>query len=193
MIRGVLLICILLLTACNSTQDPPKDDEEGISVYVDANSYLQIYFLNKDKRFPFETGDQVEIEGTLIYHGINDRVIADMLPDAKWHGSLYPAGTMLAPLDESLIVLLKDVGGQKTPYEIEWPIDTDTRFVIISDQPFPKRWSETIDIGSSTQVCFRLEIEVERNVENGNYSLITFMPMGEIVDKLMLTELYNCR
>lgn len=191
MIRQISLVCLLFITACSFLPGPSRDDEENISVYLDADSYLQIFYPDETNQFPFETGDRIEIEGTLIYHGINDRVTTEILSDAKWHASLYPYGTMLSLEDEKLVVLLNDPSGQKEPFEIEWLMDNDTRFVIISDQPLPIRWLQRLDIGDSTQVCFGLAVEVQSDAENG--SIITFRPIGKIVGNMMLSEVRKCQ
>jgi hypothetical protein len=191
MTRGVLLVCLLCLTACSLLPSSSKDEENSIPVYVDAGSYFQIFYSDESNRFPFKTGDRVEIEGTLIYHGINDWVTTEILPDARWHASLYPYGNMLSLQDERLLVLLTDPSGQKEPFEMEWPIDNDTRFVVISDKPLPKMWFESLDIGNSTQVCISLAVEVQRDTESG--SLITFRPIGKIVSSLIRTEVRKCQ
>jgi hypothetical protein len=191
MIKGMLFVCLMFLSACSLLPGSSMGKEDSIPVYLDSNSFLQIFYPEETHQFPFETGDSVEIKGTLIYHGINDWVTSELLPDAKWHASIYPNGDMLSFEDERLIVLLNDPSGQREPFEIEWPIDNDTRFVIISDKPMPKRWFETLEIGNSTQVCFSLAVEVQKDTESS--SVITFRPVGEIVDNLILTEVRKCQ
>ena len=191
MTRKELLVYLLCLTACSLLPSSSKNEEESLPVYVDAGSYFQIFYSDEFNRFPFDTGDRVEIEGTLIYHGINDWVTTEILPDARWHASLYPDGKMLSLQDERLVVLLNDPSGQKEPFEMEWPVDNDTRFVIISDKPLPEKWFETVDIGNSTQVCISLAVEVQR--DTGSSSLITFRPIGKNVGSLILTEVRKCQ
>jgi len=164
--------------------------ETSIPVYLDAGSYFQIYYPDESTSFPFDTGDKVKVEGTLIYHGLNDWVTTHILPEAKWHASLYPYGKMVSPEDERLAVLLNDLNGQKEPFEIQWPVDNDTRFIIVSDQSLPQRWFETLDIGNATQVCFNLVVEVQSDTDSS--SIITLRPIGEIVNQLILTEVHDC-
>jgi hypothetical protein len=190
MFIGILLICMAyLLTACSFLSNAAQA-EESLPVYVEANAYLQIYYPAEAASFPFHTGDEVEIEGTLIYHGLNEWVTSNLLPAAKWHASLYPSGKMLSLTDENLSVLLTDRSGQKEPFAIVWPVDNDTRFIIVSEQPMPQSWFEELDIGNATQVCFSLAVEVQSEPDNS--SLITLRPTGEMVDHLILTEVRRC-
>jgi hypothetical protein len=189
MITGALFVCIACLAACSFLPDKSQA-EESLPVYTDATSSFQIYYPAEAASFPFHTGDQVEIEGTLIYHGLNEWVTTNLLPEAKWHASLYPSGKMLSLGDESLSVLLNNLSGQKEPFEIAWPIDNDTRFIIVSDQAVPKKWFEELDIGNSAQVCFSLTMEVQREPDNS--SVITLRPLGEMAAHLILTEVRRC-
>jgi hypothetical protein len=190
---GVLLIGLALLAACSFLQAPSKDEDGRFPVYVDPDSVFQIYNPEVVIDFPFETGDQVEIEGILIYHGIKEWIKTEMQNQAEWHASLYPHGRVITLDNESLIVSLKDISGEKQPFEFEWPMDHDTRIVIVSDKPLPKELFAPPEIGNTTIVCFSLDVEVSKSIDHSDQNMITLKPVGEIAGNLLLTEIRKCK
>ena len=163
------------------------DEIRGYPVYIVPDQNFQIHDPDIVRSFPFEVGGLVEMKSTLIYHEINAWVKKEILSQAKWSASLYPAGEVLSP--DTLMVNLRDINNVEKTFKFEWPVDHHTRLIIVSDSPVPPELFESPKSGDAISVRLTLKVVKTGSSEEGiDQTPIILKPVGELNEGLILSE-----
>jgi hypothetical protein len=155
------------------------------TVYFDPRYSLQVETRLAAPEFQFDQGDLVEFRGLLIYHASPPEQIKDLLPSARWFGSLYPLGDWLP--NETLRIQIRSQDA-RVGEEIEWQVDNDDFLLMLSDSPAHPH------LVNSGEICVYLRLSELTWIDETDSSvlLLTLIPEGSTHVGLIRSEIYLC-
>jgi hypothetical protein len=190
-LRCLSVFLVLSLTACSKIPDIFESLRTSFLVYFDPRYSFQIIAVDHVKPFPFESGELVEVQGSLVYHEVSVWIRSEVFPQAEWSASVIPHGEVQS-LD-SLRVRLRGVATGDS-YEVDWVIDNDDILLVVSDSPLPEALFVDPRPGDSKVVCITLEIDDVVQEEDGSvrHLMVTLKPSGEERGGLVQSEVRIC-
>jgi len=131
-------LILAIARAASACTVPLRSDSRARAAYpvfFDAQYAYRILFSERLTEFPWQDGELVELQGTLVCHSGPATAQAGDAAQATWTASLYPAVTILSL--ETLRVKLRGVRTQELRSSSTGPSTTMT-----CCSPFPIAWRQ---------------------------------------------------